>query len=182
MRDLLVAGLNAMPSSRSLPPSEELKKLHEAIGFSLGQWQFVEAELGRLFVVLTKSQNQWAANSGFFAVHSFYSKMEMVNSAAHRALVQKRWLLEEWDNQIYKALDKNSKLRNSLAHFSIVVRGELSSTKHVYFLESTWFDHENYFETNPTRYHFENVKQFGIQFSEVSVQISEFAKKAREAS
>jgi len=178
VRDLLAAGLRARmsPSSRSIPASEELGNLYQAIGFAMAQLQFVDAQLGRLFVELTKSANSAAANSSLFAVHSFYSKMDMVNAAAQQALAQQTTLMSEWD-ALYKTLDGNRQTRNNLAHFSAIVRGDLESTKHVYFLQPTWFDLSNYFDKESKRYHFEDVKQFGFQFDVTSREIEKFTLK-----
>jgi hypothetical protein len=166
------------PSSRSLPGSEELSELYKSIGFALAQWQFVEASLGRLLTVLLRNQNG-AANSAFFAVDSFRSKMEMVNAAANVGLMMNEPMLNEW-NTLFKRLDAHRSTRNNLAHFSVVIRGELKSSKHVYYLEPTWFDLSNLFDDTAPRYHFNDVKNMGYQFDVTSREIETFTKKVED--
>jgi hypothetical protein len=63
-----------------------------------------------------------------------------------------------------------------LAHFSVVIRGELESNKHVYYLEPTWFDLANVFDDKRPRYHFDDVKSMGYQFDATSREIEIFTK------
>lgn len=162
------------PTSRSIPASAELDSLYRAIGFALSQWQFIEAALAKLYVFLLRNNNG-AAHTSFFAIGNFYSQLEVVNAAAQQTLMQQKPLLTEWEG-LYTRLDRHRKVRNNLAHFSLIVRGDLTE-KHVYYLQPTWFDIAHLSEPNPTRYHFKDINSIAVTFEQTSREIENFAKK-----
>jgi hypothetical protein len=161
------------PSSRSIPGTEELDRLYRSIGFALAQWQFIEAALAKLYVFLLHNDNG-AAHSSFFAIENFYSKLEVVNAAAQSAL--RSPLLGEWD-KLYKKLDSHRQVRNNLAHFAVIVRGELDNEKHVYYLQPTWFDISHLGDTTSPKYHFKDITNFGFNFEATSREVEALASK-----
>ena len=160
------------PSSRSIPGTEELDNLYRSIGFALAQWQFVEAALAKFYVFLLHNDNG-TAHLSFFAIENFRSKLRVADAAAQSAL--RGPLLLEW-NRLHTKIDSHRQVRNNLAHFAVIVRGELEDEKHVYFLEPTWFDISNLGKERP-KYHFKDINSFGYNFHSTSRDIEALASR-----
>ena len=130
--------------------------------------------MAELYSVLIRG-DIFAARSSFFAVGNFRSKLEVVDAVARLNLRKEN--LENW-KELYRRLDGHRRTRNSLAHFAVVVRGDLR-TKHVYYLEPTWFDPGRIGLSDPIRYNFENVKNLGFEYDKTTMAIRVFTDRCR---
>jgi hypothetical protein len=113
-------------------PKESLE-LYAAVGRALSAWSQVEHQLCSIFSrTLIEDPNAavGAAWSAFYAIDSFWGKLNMVGSA-----VQIRWhdqstILASWE-KIYKRAREKNNMRNELAHGCVINFGKPELTFYV---------------------------------------------------
>jgi hypothetical protein len=106
------------------PVPGKISKFYIAVGLAITRWQQVEMALTQLFLILLNAKTGAAASAAFAAVHSFQTKLSMVDAAAY-VVLRDTPLFEEW-RSIRGKLNKEDGLadkRNEIAHFMPYQKG-----------------------------------------------------------
>lgn len=92
--------------------------LAEAVGQTLDRWSLIELETATTFQLISGIPNPTVAQAAMAAIISFEARLQ-VCAAIFRLSDKPAWLKAYWTN-LQGRLIKKSKLRNTVAHFSIV--------------------------------------------------------------
>jgi len=109
-----------MSKSTTPRPDPLRDPIYLAVGRCLEKWSWVEENLALVLEGLVRHQKHGLLGTGFAAVRSFESKLNMVDEIAQRTLGKRRFA--GWKS-LYGKLDKKYRKRNQIAHFSIVLHG-----------------------------------------------------------
>src|ERR1700692_4117805 len=107
--------------SKSTIKSDPLRDpIYLAVGRCLEQWSWVEENLALVLEGLLRNRRFGLIGTGFGAIRSFESKLNMVDEIAQRTLGKRR--LKRWNALAGKLGRKYSK-RNEIAHFAVIMHG-----------------------------------------------------------
>jgi hypothetical protein len=104
------------------PVSEKISKFYIAVGLAITQWQHVEMALTQLFMILLDAKTGAAASAAFAAVHSFRTKLSMVDAASY-VVLRDTPLFAEWTSIHNKLKNGLAQKRNEIAHFMPYQKG-----------------------------------------------------------
>ena len=96
---------------------EQESPFFEALGRAIGNWQLVEMELFRVYERLVRCENSGVASAAFHSIIGFRIRLDITDAAAEVALQEP--LLSAWRTLSARTV-RQSKRRNSLAHFVVV--------------------------------------------------------------
>ena len=96
---------------------EEKRHFLSVIGKTLDEWAHVETRLCSIFIACLRAPADHARAS-FYAVESFGSKLQMVDSVLALTISDHK-TLGEWI-LLHERVKSNSKLRNELVHYDIL--------------------------------------------------------------
>jgi hypothetical protein len=105
-----------------MTPVEEQQAFYAAIGRAITQWANVEFALLKTFLSSVDSGDPNACAAGVYALESFRAKLEMTDKALS-IRYRDSDLLREWikPRGFKHRLNAQSRVRNWLAHFTVVV-------------------------------------------------------------
>jgi len=106
-----------MPQSNTRRLDPHRDPIYLAVGRCLEGWSWVEENLAFVLEGLLRHRRFGLVATGFGAIRSFESKLNMVDEIARRALGKRQ--LKRW-NSLKGRLNKKYSKRNEVAHFSVL--------------------------------------------------------------
>jgi hypothetical protein len=127
------------PNPEATPsPSEQRRKLYQAIGEATTAWAAVEDRLSVLFAYfVTGNAQSEAASAAFHAVINFNSKLAMAHRAAEYRIYGDH--LARWQT-LHNRLNRQAKNRNDIVHFSLLRGGDFPFGQLEYFLSPSLYN------------------------------------------
>ena len=156
------------------PDIEGEDRFLRTLGETLSFWQQVEGNAFFLFVALMGKADQRLVSVIFHHIQSFESRVSLLHRCAFFAIPPgKMW--DRWD-ALRKDLEKKTKIRNRLVHFSAGYRHSSEFTG--YALTPSHFDATYAINDRWKNPEFQidqwNLEKFGYEFCELARQIDEF--------
>ena len=109
------------------------EELQLAVSRALACWQFIENTLQWLFTESIASPDMRWSSAAYNSVISLGGKLNMLQEILRYRLPTKQ-LVTEW-NKLREQIDKKSRKRNHLAHWSFVAEPDNSTGQYVHTLK-----------------------------------------------
>lgn len=117
--------------SKTPPPPEVAPDsiFYQTLGKAISLWQYVERDLCLVFEVIAQCRNEPVARAIFYTPKDFSTKLDIVHHVARIFLPgsEKTGLKGEWF-ALRRRLRDASEVRNCLAHFQFITKGEIQPT------------------------------------------------------
>jgi hypothetical protein len=122
-------------------------EISQAVGSAITNWQFVEKQLGHLFVHLSTCANGVIASAIYYSSTNVDQKISVVHNAARWYFDQRPDWLHLWGD-LRGCLIAQKEVRNYFAHFSIQrdlqLNADTEKMEPVHMLAPNWFNPNEY--------------------------------------
>jgi hypothetical protein len=153
--------------------SQQRQELYSAIGEAITSWIAVEDQLANLFAYFVAGDGMsLSAKAAFHAVLNFNSRLAMTDAAARwrSGIDHERW------RTLFNRLNRKSKQRNELAHFTIIRYTSFPGRSEPrLYLASSLENVDAHLETGLT---LRDVRQRAAAFRKLAQELSQFSVQA----
>ena len=177
---------NAMPKFArdfffpNYPDGKQIKRFFETIGKALTIWQLVEMGLLGIFRQAVLSEAPGAISAAFYAVHSFQTKLNLVDGAVSFRLEDHPAILKEW-KKLQKRANEKAKRRNQFAHFATFIMTNEQNPNDQLVLEPHTEDFIGQKKFS-SRIRVSEIEEITESFGKLAGDLSEFSRKFSEVS
>ena len=155
----------------------EHERLSMHIGRSITSWQSVESGLFLLYAKLIASPNLAAVSASYHSIMNFNIRLDLVDAAA-QIMLEKSPYLDSW-NKLRERCETASRLRNKLAHFTVVTDTR-KNVRHKVYLTPTFYDsttNRKYRKKARPRLNWKEVLKYEGRFERLSLELERFSNK-----